>query len=209
MHLKSDSFAHNSAIPPEFAFGVYDAETHMQFGPNQNPHLVWDDLPAGVQSLVLLCIDPDVPTVADDVNQAGQIIPASLPRTDFTHWAMVDIPPTIESIAAGSCAAGVITGGKSAPAGPQGSRQGINDYTAFFAGNADLEGNYFGYDGPCPPWNDELLHHYCFRLYATDLKLCPVGDNFTGTDVKAAIAGHILGQAELIGLYSLNPAVDY
>ena len=209
MHLNSDSFAHNTAIPPEFAFGIYAADTHMQFGANRNPHLAWSDLPAGTASLVLLCIDSDVPTVADDVNQEGKAIPANLPRTDFTHWAMVDISPTIDTIAAGSCSEGVVPGGKTAPSGPAGARQGLNDYTSFMAGNADLEGNYLGYDGPCPPWNDELLHHYCFRLYATDLEQCPVGDNFSGADVQAAIAGHVLGEAELIGLYSLNPAVDY
>lgn len=42
---------------------------------------------------------------------------------------------------------------------PAGSRQGLNDYTAFMAGS-EMAGDYFGYDGPCPPWNDERLHHY-------------------------------------------------
>jgi Raf kinase inhibitor-like YbhB/YbcL family protein len=209
MHLKSDSFAHNASIPSEFAFGIFDAENHMRFGPNKNPHLSWSDAPAGTASLVLMCIDPDVPTRADDVNQEGKVIPADLARTDFTHWAMVDIPTTIDSIAAGACSEAVTPGGKSAPNGPAGSRQGLNDYTDFLAGDPDLKGNYLGYDGPCPPWNDERLHHYCFRLFATDLERCPVGDNFTANDVIVAIQGHILDQAELIGLYSLNPAIDY
>ena len=30
-------------------------------------------------------------------------------------------------------------------------------------------GDYYGYDGPCPPWNDELVHRYVFTLYALDV----------------------------------------
>ena len=52
---------------------------------------------------------------------------------------------------------------------PRGARQGINDYTGWFAGDKDMAGNYFGYDGPCPPWNDEIPHRYVFTLYALDV----------------------------------------
>ena len=69
-----------------------------------------------------------------------------------------------------------------------------------------MGGQYFGYDGPCPPWNDELLHHYHFVLYATDLARCPVEGAFTGQQVEQAIAGHVLAEARLTGTYSLNPA---
>jgi phosphatidylethanolamine-binding protein (PEBP) family uncharacterized protein len=70
-----------------------------------------------------------------------------------------------------------------------------------------MSGQYFGYDGPCPPWNDELLHHYHFDLYATDLERCPVEGAFTGQQVLGAIAGHVLVQSRLTGTYSLNPLV--
>ena len=70
-----------------------------------------------------------------------------------------------------------------------------------------MKGPYLGYDGPCPPWNDELLHHYNFELYATDLARCPVEGAFTGQEVKAAITGHVLAEARLTGTYSLNPEV--
>ncbi len=79
---------------------------------------------------------------------------------------MTDIVPTETTIAEGACSDGVTIGGKSAPRGPAGSRQDINDYTGFLAGDADMQGDYFGYDGPCPPWNDEIMHHYhsfCMR----------------------------------------------
>ena len=91
--------------------------------------------------------------------------------------------------------------GKREPRGPAGSRQGLNDYTLWFAGDADMDGNYFGYDGPCPPWNDALLHHYHFTLYAIDLARCPVDGEFTGQQVKDAIAQHVLAEARLTGTY--------
>ncbi|MCH8896625.1 MAG: hypothetical protein IH927_10240, partial [Proteobacteria bacterium] len=94
---------------------------------------------------------------------------------------------------------------KKQPPGPEGSRQGINDYTSWFAGDEKMAGDYFGYDGPCPPWNDSLLHHYHFVLYATDLERCAVDAKFTGGDVRAAIEGHIIEEARVTGIYTLNP----
>jgi Raf kinase inhibitor-like YbhB/YbcL family protein len=70
-----------------------------------------------------------------------------------------------------------------------------------------MAGDYYGYDGPCPPWNDELLHHYVFTLYALDIDRCPVEGRFGGTEVRNAIAGHVLAEAAITGTYSLNPAV--
>ena len=50
---------------------------------------------------------------------------------------------------------GVTPRGKSGPDSAGGTRSGLNGYTEWFAGDADMGGQYFGYDGPCPPWNDE------------------------------------------------------
>jgi len=207
VQLMSSSFGHLTRIPDEYAFGVPDAAQHLRLGRNRNPHLYWSGVPTGTKSLVLLCVDTDVPTRADDVNQEGRVVPASLPRTDFYHWVMVDIPVTVHEIAAGACSDGIVPRGKQSPPGPSGARQGLNDYTSWFAGDADMSGQYLGYEGPCPPWNDELLHHYHFVLYATDLARCPVEGAFTGQQVRAAIAGHVLAEATLTGTYSLNPAV--
>ena len=207
MQLTSKSFGHQQRIPGEFAFGVPDAVEHLRLGPNRNPHLAWSGAPAGTRSFVLICVDSDVPTRPDDVNKPGRSVPASLPRADFYHWVMVDIPATVTEIAAAACADGIVARGKQSPAGPAGSRQGLNDYTLWFGGDAAMAGQYFGYDGPCPPWNDELLHHYRFMLYATDLVRCPLDGAFTGAQVRTALAGHVLADAQLTGTYSLNPAV--
>ncbi|MDD5297109.1 MAG: YbhB/YbcL family Raf kinase inhibitor-like protein [Rhodocyclaceae bacterium] len=207
MKLYSDSFPDNAPIPGEFAFCVPAQTGHVALAPNRNPHLAWSDLPAGTQSLALICHDPDVPSRGDDVNQEGRTVPASLPRVDFFHWLLVDLAPAAGEIAAGEFSAGVTPRGKAGPDAPRGTRQGINDYTGWFAADPDMAGNYFGFDGPCPPWNDEILHHYVFTLYALDLPRCPVDGPFTGQALRSALAGHILGQARLTGTYTLNPAL--
>jgi hypothetical protein len=75
------------------------------------------------------------------------------------------------------------------------------------AGDPDMGGDYFGYEGPCPPWNDERLHHYHFTLLALDMETTPVKGSFTAADVMEAIEGHVIDMAKLIGTYSLNPDV--
>ena len=77
----------------------------------------------------------------------------------------------------------------------------------WFASDADMKGDYFGYDGPCPPWNDSIVHHYVFTLYATDRAQLPLTGNLRGTDVLAALKGRVRAEAKLTGLYSLNPEV--
>ncbi|MGH6961631.1 MAG: YbhB/YbcL family Raf kinase inhibitor-like protein, partial [Dongiaceae bacterium] len=145
------------------------------------------------------------PTRPDDVNQAGREVPFDLPRADFVHWLLVDIPAGLREIAEGSCSQGVTAHGKAQPPGPDGSRQGVNDYTGWFKGDAAMEGVYRGYDGPCPPWNDSRVHRYTFELLATDLERCPVNGDFGLAELRKALDGHVLARAALTGRYSLNP----
>lgn len=207
MKLDSDSFADGAPIPAAFAFGQPGPDSPCVFAANRNPHLAWADAPAGTRSFVLICIDTDVPTVPETVNRDDQTVPADQPRGEFVHWLLVDLPADCRSIADGSCSDGVTARGKRDPAGPAGSRQGLNDYTGWFAGDADMAGDYAGYDGPCPPWNDERLHHYHFRLYALDVARLTLPERFALADVRAAMAGHILAEAERTGTYTLNPSV--
>ena len=207
MRLSSSSFRDGQPVPGANAFCVPDPETHVAMADNHNPELDWEDLPAGTKSLVLLCHDPDVPTVPDDVNQEGRTVPADLPRFDFFHWVLVDIPTSVSGIEEGTHSDSITPRGKSGPQAPGGMRHGLNNYTDWFAGDPDMEGQYFGYDGPCPPWNDSLVHHYVFTLYALDVESCPVEGVFGGGEVREAIAPHILGKATVTGTYSLNPDV--
>jgi Raf kinase inhibitor-like YbhB/YbcL family protein len=205
MQLSSDSFQQGQPIPAEFAFGRR-AEP-FALSDNCSPHLAWRDAPAGTRSFVLTCIDSDVPSRGDDVNQPGRTVPADLPRVDFVHWLMADIPPECGELAAAACSEAVTPRGKREPFGPPGSVQGVNDFTGWFAGDPDMGGQYLGYDGPCPPWNDALVHHYRFRIHALDVASLGLQPGFDLARLRAAMTGHVLAEAELMGTYSLNPAL--
>ncbi len=207
MKLTSSSFADGQRIPGEFSFCIASPAHHVCLGKNLNPDLAWTDAPIGTRSFALLCHDPDVPSRGDDVNQEGRTVPASLPRVDFFHWVLIDLPATLTGIAAGEFSKEVTPRGKPGPAALHGSRQGINNYTDWFAGDNDMRGDYHGYDGPCPPWNDEIVHRYVFTVYALDIEQLPVEGRFGGPEVRAAMTGHILGHASLTGTYTLNAAL--
>jgi hypothetical protein len=207
MKLTTTAFADHGAIPAEFAFGKIDASTHVALSQNLNPDFAWSATPPGTRSFALVCHDPDVPSKGDDVNLEGRVVPASLPRVDFFHWVLIDLPASASSIARGAHSSGVTARGKPGPAAPGGGRHGVNDYTGWFAGDKDMAGDYYGYDGPCPPWNDAIVHRYVFTLYALDVDRLDVPARFTGQDARKAMQGHVLGQALLTGRYTLNRAV--
>lgn len=202
MHIRSNSFEHGKPIPAEFAMGTPDG-----FGGNRNPHLAWDEAPEGTRSFALLCIDTDAPTDPSLAGQEGVVIPVEHPRGDFVHWAMTDIAPDLRAIAAGACSDGISKRGKSDPQGPAGSRQGLNDYTGWFKDDADMAGDYFGYDGPHPPPNDLRMHRYFFRVFALDVDALDLPETLTAAAVFRAIQGHVLAEASTYGTYSLNPDV--
>ncbi|HMS80988.1 MAG TPA: YbhB/YbcL family Raf kinase inhibitor-like protein, partial [Burkholderiaceae bacterium] len=64
---------------------------------------------------------------------------------------------------------------------------------------------YYGYDGPCPPWNDALIHRYQFALHALDVERLPLEGRFTGAQALAAMHGHVLARATVTCSYTLNP----
>jgi len=203
MKLRSNSFKDGDFLPAQFAFGKTSSEGKIDLSDNKSPHLAWDELPKGTKSIAILCIDHDVPTKPDDVNQEGRMVPSDLPRADFSHWVLVEVPPDA-SIEEATFSDGITAKGKDGPEGPMGTRQGINDYTAWFAGDPEMAGDYYGYDGPCPPFNDSIVHHYEFTAFALDVDRVAVDGKFTAADVKAAIEGHVLGQASLMAKYKIN-----
>lgn len=205
MKLHSESFPDQGVIPERNAFARVDPETRVALAGNRNPQLAWADVPEGTRSFAVLCVDPDVPTRPDDVNQEGREVPADLPRTDFFHWVLVDVAPDARAIAEGDYSNGITPRGKAGPLALDGTRQGLNDYTGWFAADRDMNGDYFGYDGPCPPWNDARVHRYIFTVYALDVAELGVSGRFTGAQALEAMRGHVLAQASLTGTYTLNP----
>ena len=207
MQVSSTSFRDGGAIPAPLAFCAMDARTHATLSANRSPQLAWSGAPAGARSFAIVCHDPDVPSRGDDVNQEGRTVPATLARVDFFHWVLVDLPPSLSSVAEGEFSSAVTPRGKPGPAAAHGARQGVNDYTGWFASDQDMSGSYFGYDGPCPPWNDEIVHRYVFTVYALDVARLAVEGSFTGAQAREAMQGHVLAQAAITGRYTLNPSV--
>ena len=116
----------------------------------------------------------------------------------------MDLPPLPTVIAEGEFSRGFVARGKPGPAAPGGARHGLNDYTGWFAGKPEMAGDYFGYDGPFPPWNDSLVHHYVFTLYAVAIARLPLEGVFTGHQVREKLAARVLAEATFSGTYTLN-----
>lgn len=76
-------------------------------------------------------------------------------------------------------------GTKVLPEGYQGAVKGKNGWGTL------------GYRGPCPPIGE---HRYFFKLYALDTVL-DLKEGATKDEVMAKMRGHIIEQAELVGLY--------
>jgi Raf kinase inhibitor-like YbhB/YbcL family protein len=202
MYFEIKSFKNGGKIPEKYAFCKPDEKTKVTFSQNLNPHLVWGDLPKGTKSLAIICYDPDVPSVGDDVNVEGKIIPADLPRVKFYHWLLCNIPININEIPEGELSNGVVAHGKS-KIETQFGHNGINNYTDWFAGDENMKGDYFGYDGPCPPWNDEIIHHYHFVLYALNSYLV-LPEKYKADNVLKEMEDKIIEQMEWVGTYTLN-----
>lgn len=103
------------------------------------------------------------------------------PPGTWVHWTIWGIPASATALEEGTA---------KAPDLPDGSRQGkaygVKDFSRT------------GYYGPCPPPGKP--HRYFFRLYALDAVL-DLPASATRFDLDAAMKGHILTSAELMGLY--------
>ena len=204
MELFSTSFIDGDKVPVRCALAVPAVPGPVEFSDNRNPSLSWSGAADGTRSYVVTCIDHDCPSAPDDVNQVGREVPSSLPRVDFTHWLLANVPADVTGIEEGSHSDRVTPRGKAADASPIGVH-GLNDYTSWFAGDPDLEGEWNGYDGTAPPWNDSIPHHYEFTVYALDVDELALEPGFTRDDLGAALEGHVLDAASITGLYALNP----
>ena len=195
-------------IPAQYAFCIEDGKGKGTFGKNESPQIKWEGAPAGTKSFAVITHDPDVPSKGDNVNKDGKSVSKDLPRVDFFHWVLVDIPAATTELAVGADGKEVKAGGKTPGKSAHGVR-GLNNYTDWFASNEKMKGKYGGYDGPCPPWNDEIVHHYHFTVYALDVPSLNLKGDFKGPEALKAMEGHILAQGSFVGLYKLNTKVNY
>jgi len=97
------------------------------------------------------------------------------PKMTYVHWLLYDIPPTATGLGQGIRQREL----------PAGTREGSNDWKRT------------GYGGPCPPIG---RHRYFHRLFALDTVLGDLGA-VTKPVLLAAMQGHVIGEAELMGTY--------
>jgi len=93
------------------------------------------------------------------------------PSGTWDHWILWNIPKEVMQIAEGSTPMGAVVGKNSS---------GENSYGP-----------------PCPPSG---AHRYYFRLYALDTPL-NLSSNSNSDDLRGAMEGHVLAEAELMGRY--------
>jgi Raf kinase inhibitor-like YbhB/YbcL family protein len=191
----------NGAIPTVYAYCAPAAKGHVTDGPNRSPEVRWSKGPAGTTSYAIVMVDTDAPTSFDTANQEGKTIAATLKRRNFFHWILVDIPPSVTEIPEGAESPGHAA--KQVGPAKHGLR-GANDLGVF----GIVKGSTGGYDGPCPPWNDALAHHYHFGVYALNVKSLGLTGAFTGSDALRAVQEHVLASGQVVGVYSLNPDVS-
>ncbi len=173
-----------------------------------SPALHWSPGPAGTKSYVIIMVDPDVVTNLSLMNKPGVTIPASAPRMNIYHWELVDIPAAIHQLPEGAGSAGFVPGGKPFGATPHGVT-GSNDYWPLFNKNPKMppamKGPYGGYDGPCPPHNDALVHDYVFKVYALDVKTLGLSGQFFTPAVLKAMQGHVLAEGQAAAKFNFPP----
>jgi hypothetical protein len=206
LKVKVDSFKSGQVIPGKYAFCIPAETGHTAAGGDISPKITWSKGPRGTKSYAIIVTDPDVPTIRDNMNKEGATLPATMPRRTFYHFLLVDIPPKVRSLAEGEASNARVVHGKPATAIKVGM-PGLNDYTTATAASEALKGKYYSYDGPCSPWNDEIVHHYHFTVYALSVLKLDLKGDFNGTDAMAAIKDKILAQGEVVGLYSQYPPV--
>lgn len=154
--LTSPAFVDGAPIP-----SVYTCE-----GRDISPPLVWNGVPNGTQSLVLIVDDPDAPDPAK-------------PQRIWVHWVLYNLPPVSSGLAEGIASDAL----------PKGTEIGLNDWRRLDFG------------GPCPPIG---RHRYFHKLFALDVRLKGLNSP-RKAQVEAAMDGHVLAQATLMGTYQKAP----
>ena len=97
------------------------------------------------------------------------------PKMTWVHWLLYNLPPRTSGLPEAATSKDL----------PSGTEEGLNDW------------NRTGYGGPCPPIG---RHRYFHKLYALDSVLTGLNKP-TKAQLEAALQGHVIAQAELVGTY--------
>lgn len=206
LKVSADGVESGKMMPAKYGFCMPAAQGHLAPGPDISPHISWSKGPSGTKSYAVILHDTDSPAEQrEKMNKEGEKLTSAVPRRNFYHWILVDIPANVTSIAEGADSNARVVHGKPATPAAAGGMRGLNDFTKVTAANDALKGQYYGYDGPCPPWNDENVHHYHFTVYALSVPTLGLGKEFDGAAALAAMNDKTLAQGELPAIYTTNP----
>lgn len=97
------------------------------------------------------------------------------PKMTWVHWVLYNLPPDTLELPEAISTTDL----------PTGTGVGVNDW------------KHTGYGGPCPPIGS---HRYYHKLYALDIMLDGLRTP-TKAEVEAAMAGHVIEQAVILGTY--------
>lgn len=168
------------------------------------PTIRWSGVPKEAATIAVFMMDPDVPADFTDAGKDGKTLPEDMERMDFFHYGIVGLPTSAEAM----------SGADAGDAPPRG-RELVNDL-----GLNGYVTPAHAYGGPCPPWNDERVHHYHFIVLALDAK-APVTvptlrkgepnaadpNTAKNTFTRLMESGSVLASGTVIGTYTLNPSL--
>jgi Raf kinase inhibitor-like YbhB/YbcL family protein len=150
--------ADGTTMPVAQRSGIFGAG-----GDDTSPDLEWSGFPDETQSFMVTMYDPDAPT-----------------PSGFWHWAVIDVPASVTSLAVGA--------GDSDERLPSGSTHLAND--------ASLR----RYLGAAPPPGDPP-HRYFIVVTALDVAEAGVPETATPALASFQIVAHVVGRAMVVPLY--------
>ncbi|XP_052176011.1 uncharacterized protein LOC127790509 [Diospyros lotus] len=162
----SPGISHEGRLPRKYTGDGQGAKKDL------SPPLEWYNVPEGTKSLALVVHD------LDPQDPDGPIIP-------WSHWVVVNIPPTLKGLPEGFS-------GKEEEAGGEysGIKEGVNYWKVP------------GWRGPKLPTPGHQLqaHRLEFRLFALDDEL-HLGNKVTKEKLLEAVEGHVLGEASFVAYF--------
>jgi Raf kinase inhibitor-like YbhB/YbcL family protein len=157
--LSSPDILAGGTVPKRFEFNGFGCT-----GENKSPALKWNGAPKGTQSFAVTVYDPDAPT-----------------GSGWWHWMVINIPASVNALAADAGAAG----NAGLPAG---------------AAQARIDYGVAAFGGVCPPPGDKP-HRYIFTVYALKVDKLEVPADATAALTGFMINANALGKASFTARY--------
>jgi hypothetical protein len=159
LQVTSESFSDGETLGPDQRSGILGAG-----GKDISPQLSWSGAPEGTRSFAVTMWDPDAP------GPGG-----------YWHWAVLNIPPEVSSLPAGSS-------GQDGHALPGGAFQLKND------------GGRTGYLGAAPP-KGHGPHRYIVAVHALDVEDLGLSKNSEAGMLAEALPAHTLARGTITGMF--------